>query len=269
MGDSITFGEGSTDGNGYRLALSTLLTKHGNKVEYIGSVQSGTMANSDHEGHGGFQIVAVGLTGKPDYFQRPNVVLLMAGTNDIVFNTDIENAPNRLGGVIEDIVAACPDAAILVATLTPLLNPGWTNKIVDYNYAVPGIVSNLANKGNKVALVNMSRVMTTDINPADGIHPTDEGYGKIAAAWYDGILAATQRNWITEPLPRSSQNSSTERTNEEMNILESQPDTPTAESPKVHTTWMSNQAVVYSALLVALLVAGRKAAGITLRRYRG
>jgi lysophospholipase L1-like esterase len=269
LGDSITFGEGSTDGNGYRLVLSTLLTKHGNKHEYIGSVKSGTMVNNEHEGHGGFQIVAVGLTGKPDYLQRPNVVLLMAGTNDIVFNNDIKNAPNRLGGVIEDIVAACPDAAILVATLTPLLNPGWTNKIVDYNFAVPGIVLNLANKGNKVALVNMSRVTTTDINPADGIHPTDEGYEKIAAAWYDGILAASDTDWIAKPLPASSQNSSTERTNEEMNILKSQPDTPTTKRPEIHTTWVSDQVVVYSALLVALLVAARKAAGMTLRRYRG
>jgi len=268
LGDSITFGEGSTDGNGYRLALSTLLTKHGNKVQYIGSVQSGAMANNDNEGHGGFRIVAVGLTGKPDYPLRPNLVLLMAVTNDIVFNTDIEQAPNRLGGVIQEILAACPDVAVLVATLTPLLNPGWTSKVVDFNSALPGVVTDLANKGNKVALVDMSRVTTSYIDPADGIHPTDEGYGKIAAAWYDGVLAASEKGWIAKALPASSHNQSNEPSHEEMNIIKSQPETPTFEYPRGNTNWESAQVAVYLVLLVALVFSARKAAGMILRRYR-
>lgn len=268
LGDSITFGEGSTDGNGYRLALSKLLTKHGNRLNYIGSVQSGTMANNDHEGHGGFQIVAVGLTGKPDYPLRPNVVLLMAGTNDIVFNNDIEKAPNRLGVVAREILAACPDAAVLVATLTPLLNPGWTDKIFDFNAAVPGIIADLEHKGNKVALVDMGRVTATHIDPIAGIHPTDEGYEKIAAVWYDGILAASEKGWIGKPLLGSSQDHFNEPTDQEMKIIESQPETPTFENPTVNTDWISAQRAVYLVILVALVVSARKAAGMILRRHR-
>lgn len=267
LGDSITFGEGSTDGNGYRLALSTLLMEHGNNLKYIGSVQSGAMANNDHEGHGGFQIAAVGLTGKPDYPQRPNVVLLMAGTNDMIFDTNIVNAPDRLGGVIQEILAACPDAAVLVATLTPLLNPGWTNKIVEFNSAVPGIVMNLANKGNKVALVDMSRVTTTHIDPAGGIHPTDEGYEKIATAWYDGILAASEKGWIEKALPVSPHNQSYEPSHEETKIIKNQPATPTFEKSRMKTKWVYAQVAVYLVFLVALIVSTRKAAGMFLRRY--
>ncbi|KAK3617285.1 hypothetical protein LTR56_025386, partial [Elasticomyces elasticus] len=48
LGDSITWGYLSSDGNGYRLDLENLLD--GNPVEYIGSQQSGNMADNWNEG---------------------------------------------------------------------------------------------------------------------------------------------------------------------------------------------------------------------------
>lgn len=271
FGDSITFGEGSTDGNGYRLALSNLLTQNGKKHKYIGSVQAGTMTNNDNEGHGGFQIVAVGLTGKPDYALRPNVVLLMAGTNDIVFDNEIVQAPSRLGDLVEEIAAACPDAAVLVGTLVPLLNPGWASMIADFNSAVPGIITDIADKGKKVGLVDMGRVTTTYINPSDGIHPTDDGYEKIAEAWFDGILAASEKGWIEEPLPGVSQNTSTELNEGEVSIIESQPDRkpiPPSSSQDWKPNRINSQFLLYLAILGILAVSAHKAAGMVLRRYR-
>jgi hypothetical protein len=49
LGDSITYGAGSSDGNGYRLALQNMLS--GNNVQYVGSQHSGSMANNSNEGH--------------------------------------------------------------------------------------------------------------------------------------------------------------------------------------------------------------------------
>ena len=54
LGASITAGQGSTDGNGYRLDLQNLLA--GTEMQYIGSLRSGTMADNYHEGHSGFTI---------------------------------------------------------------------------------------------------------------------------------------------------------------------------------------------------------------------
>lgn len=54
LGSSITYGTGSTDGNGYRLNLLKLLS--GSKVEYIGSVRNGEMADNYNEGHPGYTI---------------------------------------------------------------------------------------------------------------------------------------------------------------------------------------------------------------------
>ena len=68
LGDSITFGYGSTTGNGYRQDLLTLLqstyenastssnTTQYTNITYIGSILSGTKSNNANEGHSGATI---------------------------------------------------------------------------------------------------------------------------------------------------------------------------------------------------------------------
>ena len=214
LGDSITFGMGSSDGNGYRLILSNLISKDGNKLRYIGSVKSGSMANNNHEGWRGFQIGPIGHMGRPTYPQRPNVVLLMAGTNDILMADDVENAPQRLERLIGEINVTCPDAAILVATIPvlnhPITNPNLTNEEPDaYNAAMKAGIEKSAKDGKHVALVNMSAVTPAQIHGEDGVHPTDEGYALIAAAWHESLIAAGSKGWIQEPWSESSQDGST------------------------------------------------------------
>jgi lysophospholipase L1-like esterase len=78
LGDSITWGFQSSDGNGYRLDLKNLLS--GNQVIYVGSQQSGSMANNENEGHPGALIDQIATYAQASLPDRPNVVLLMAGT---------------------------------------------------------------------------------------------------------------------------------------------------------------------------------------------
>ncbi|EEH50690.1 uncharacterized protein PADG_06769 [Paracoccidioides brasiliensis Pb18] len=199
LGDSITYGQGSSDGNGYRLRLHTLLSPRHN-VEYIGQERDGSMNNNHHEGHKGFPIGPVGITGKRNYADRPNIVLLMAGTNDVVFQMNLENAPNVLGQVIDEILAACPDAVVLVATLTPLLDANREARKVAFNAALPDMIDQRTKMGKHVLLVDMSRVTKEHINATDGIHPTEGGYQLIAGAWYDGIVAVGKKGWIGAPI---------------------------------------------------------------------
>jgi hypothetical protein len=49
----------------------------------------------------------------------------------------------------------------------------------------------------------MSNLLTT-AELTDGIHPTDEGYGKMADAWFAGIQEAAQKGWIKEPVALSN-----------------------------------------------------------------
>lgn len=54
LGASIVAGAGSTDGNGFRAHLQDALADL--KVEFVGTLRSGSMANNYHEGHSGFTI---------------------------------------------------------------------------------------------------------------------------------------------------------------------------------------------------------------------
>ncbi|KAL8691435.1 MAG: hypothetical protein Q9218_003337 [Villophora microphyllina] len=220
LGDSITWGQGSSDGNGYRLALATMVRADGNNITYIGQVESGNMTNNQNEGHRGFRIDPIGDAGKPDFPERPNVVLLMAGTNDIIVGADVPNAPERLGTVIGDAVAACPDAAVLVGTLLPLVHPKdnpqlTSNDTEAFNTGLQDVVKEYEHEGRQVAVVNMTRVTDNYINATDGTHPTDEGYALIAAAWHDGLVAASEKGWIQKPLlePSGSQPNGTSEQN--------------------------------------------------------
>jgi hypothetical protein len=171
LGDSITYGEGSSDGNGYRRLLYDLLTP-GYEVQYIGREHDGSMPNNNHEGHGGFGIGPVGETGKPDYAEQPDVVLLMA-------------------------VKACPKAAVLVANLIPLLGAERETRRIQFNNALPGAVAARTGAADdRVSLVDMGTVNASFINTTDGVHPTDEGYKLIAAAWYEAIVAASDKGWV-------------------------------------------------------------------------
>lgn len=68
-----------------------------------------------------------------------------------------------------------------------------------YNAAIPGVVAERVAKGEHVAAVNMSAVITAS-DLGDGLHPLDEGYVKMAGAWYEGIQQVADLGWIEAPL---------------------------------------------------------------------
>jgi lysophospholipase L1-like esterase len=105
LGDSITYGYDSTDGNGYRQDLLNKLSSNPffSPITYIGSQTNGNMANPNNEGHPGAIITEIVnfTTNHQALPARPNVVLLMAGTNDMIRNVDVATAPQRLGALIQ------------------------------------------------------------------------------------------------------------------------------------------------------------------------
>lgn len=196
MGDSITWGTQSTYGDGYRLDLLNLLS--GNPVKYIGSQHSGTMGSNDNsEGYPGYLIneIAGNLSAHGALTQKPNLVLIMAGTNDINRDIDVDTAPGRLGVLIDEVITACPDAAILVAEITPILNSASEARAETFNAAIPLLTAKRVDSGSHVLTVNMSSYLTAG-DLIDGLHPSDEGYAKMANAWFDGIQKAADKGWI-------------------------------------------------------------------------
>jgi lysophospholipase L1-like esterase len=187
LGDSIT--DGITVPGAYRIGLWQRLVNGGYQVDFVGSLSNGPSAlgDHDHEGHSGWRIdqIDANITGWLGAY-TPHTVLLHIGTNDIIQNHDVANAPARLSALIDHITASVPSAEVFVATLIPLANSGQESSVRAFNATVPGIVQSKAAAGRHVHLVDMHAALTT-ADLADGVHPNAAGYDKMAATWYSAL----------------------------------------------------------------------------------
>jgi lysophospholipase L1-like esterase len=185
LGDSIT--DGFNVPGGYRTGLWQRFTANGNVVDFVGSLfyGPGNLGDHDHEGHSGWRIDQLDASIVP-WLQvtAPRTVLLHIGTNDIVQNRDLPNAPARLSGLIDKITATVPSADVFVATIIPIAGQDAT--VGTFNAAIPGIVQSRVNAGRHVHLVDMHAALTT-ADLADGVHPNAGGYEKMAATWYAAL----------------------------------------------------------------------------------
>lgn len=194
LGDSITWGYRSSDGNGYRQDLLNMLS--GNPVQYVGSQHSGNMADNFNEGHPGAVISQIADYASLSLPGRPNIVLLMAGTNDCNKPEDPAGAPARLGSLIDKCIAAYPDAVIIVAQLTPIASATSQANVDNFNAAVPGVVASRLSQGAHILTVNMGAFVTVG-ELDDGLHPNDAGYANMATAWFGALEKAASNGWIS------------------------------------------------------------------------
>jgi lysophospholipase L1-like esterase len=160
------------------------------------------MTDNYNEGHPGALIDEIAIYANLSLWEMPNIVLVMAGTNDMNTNLNVSTAPERLGSLIDEIVGACPDAAVLVAQLIPSMTAATDSRIKTFNAALPGIVASRTNAGKKVMEVNMDDYFG-EKDLQDDLHPSDEGYLRMSVAWYDGIQEADEKGLIS-PLVNST-----------------------------------------------------------------
>ncbi|MEU7914498.1 cellulose binding domain-containing protein [Microbispora bryophytorum] len=187
LGDSIT--EGTQVPGGYRIGLWQRLAAGRYTIDFVGSQYNGpgNLGDHDHEGHPGWRIdqIDANINGWLRN-STPRTVLLHIGTNDVLQNYNVSGAPQRLSTLIDHITAAAPNADVFVATIIPLSNSGQEAAARNFNSAIPGIVQSKVNSGKHVHLVDMHSKLTTG-DLIDGIHPTANGYDKMAAAWYAAL----------------------------------------------------------------------------------
>lgn len=163
------------------------------------------MANSNNEGHPGALISDMELYAEKGLQQQPNVVLLLAGTNDIYKDVDRTTAPDRLGSLIDKITTTSPSTVVLVAQIPPMDDGAANAATQTFNNAIPIVVDLRAAAGAKVLTVDIDpRFTTTDLG--DGLHPNDSGYSLLAHMFYTGIQRAASTGWITDPVPPPSPN---------------------------------------------------------------
>ncbi|MFI1950891.1 GDSL-type esterase/lipase family protein [Streptomyces xinghaiensis] len=197
LGDSITYGIGSATTSGYRAPLWDRLHGRARSLDFVGSQQSGQLPDRDNEGHSGAMISQIaGAADSSVPLMRPNVVTLHAGTNDMD-RGDPGAAPDRLDGLIGQVLDDAPGTTVLVATLVPSTSETTQARITGFNREIRTLVAERQGAGQRVSLIDMSAVTTADL--ADYLHPNDTGYGKMADAFYRGIAAAVHDGWIEEP----------------------------------------------------------------------
>jgi lysophospholipase L1-like esterase len=203
LGDSITYGVGSSDKGGYRTFLWKDFVRNGYKVWFVGSLSNGPDAiDTHHEGHPGWRIDQISshvITWLLLY--RPQIILLFIGTNDILQRDDVIHAPNRLRFLIAQITLILPRSTLIVASVTPLDNSklyarphssfpssvDFNANILAYDAAIPAIVRADAAQGKHVQYVDMyDAVPLSDVG--DGIHPDDAGYARMANVWYAALV---------------------------------------------------------------------------------
>ncbi|KAG4442317.1 hypothetical protein IFR05_002168 [Cadophora sp. M221] len=199
LGDSITYGFQSTDGNGYRGELFAKLSGNGNTIDLVGSVRSGSMPANSNEGHNGATIDQIASYASASLASRPNVVLVHAGTNDMNLPLDPAGAPSRLGNLIDKILVTCPDALVLVSQIVTSGSAATRANILAYNEAIPGVVAARAAKGSKVMVVDMFTRLLAPDNYADDLHPNDGGYKIMGDTWSYAIAYGNALGWISPP----------------------------------------------------------------------
>ncbi|MFC5724596.1 FG-GAP-like repeat-containing protein [Streptomyces gamaensis] len=194
LGDSITLGAGSSTGDGYRVGLRDQLRSHADDLLFVGSLRTN---GENHEGHSGWQIG--GLSDNIEGWlatTNPNAVLLNIGTNDMARNNDVEEAPRRLGYLIDQITSASPDVTVLVSSLVPTRDPEGQKRVEQFNKEVPKVVAARRSQGAHVEFVDMGDVTAEDLK--DRLHPNDAGYVKMANAFQRGLARAATSGWIRE-----------------------------------------------------------------------
>jgi lysophospholipase L1-like esterase len=209
LGDSITFGEGSS-GGGYRVELFRHAVQASQSITFIGTAPpngptdvAGQPFPRAHQGHQGFVINGGGFSPTASLslvleaalpVLDPHIVLLMAGTNDVNGNNDLARAPARLVGLLDQIAASEPEALVVVAQLTPTRDAVLNARIETFNAAIAQELGALAAAGRHVALVDMYTpfVETPNYQNAllfDRLHPNDAGYAVMGDVWYEAIGA--------------------------------------------------------------------------------
>jgi len=200
LGDSITAGLTVIGGvhhyeGGYRRRLETLLEGQHLNFDFVGSQtdpDTAQLKRKNHEGHSGWRIED--LDGDLDSWipaAQPDVVLLLAGANDILTQRDLENAPDRLMTLIDHIQRLAPEAWIFASSILPIHDPLMNDQVHSYNESIEERVLARELRGEKIRWVDMNGTsgLTDSFDDLpDGLHPAAPGYDKMAEVWLKKVV---------------------------------------------------------------------------------
>ena len=233
LGDSIT--DGFTVTGGYRVPLWHMLDEAGlaEQVDFVGpNWGSDGVADPNHAGYSGYSIADIpnqrsGIYDFIDWLMEEypaDVVMLQIGTNDILSSYELDTAGERLELLIDSVLTYIPEGGVLYVSTIPYMDADVTtytnaytaeemDAAVDaYNEDVREVVSRKAAEGKPIVQADINSVLTK-ADLGDGVHPSEDGYKKMAAYW-NGVLTAYLTGETPVPTEQTDAQTGTETTAE-------------------------------------------------------
>ena len=196
LGDSIT--EGANGDATYRYFLWHHLVSAGYTVDFVGSMHGvkGRRAqplypdfDQDHEGHSGWTSKKIGNYANLFAQQAdPDVVLLHAGTNDLLRGVVPSRVKRNLQRIVEQLRLANPQVTVYIAQIIPI--QGMASQVSELNIAISALAAEMNTATSRVVAVDQNTGFNVNADlKADGIHPTESGFEKMAASWFAAFNA--------------------------------------------------------------------------------
>jgi len=141
-----------------------------------------TVIDSGRGGH--TSAAGVGVVSRLLARYQPGYVIILYGANDLIVGNGVEGAAANLRAMIQAVKAN--QSIAIIGTLTPMYdNHGiWNGQVNALNERIRQIASE---EGARRADLNRAFGSNRSYVGADGLHPTAEGNGVIAATFADRI----------------------------------------------------------------------------------
>ena len=186
LGDSITFGDGSSDGRGYVLKLQNLLGPHFGRAEVRAIGRQGDTSAETAE-----------ATRRTLRWFDPAYTLILLGTNDWHDRTCQNQGPaacftiDSLRTIVEDVKDW--DSLPVLATIIPgnpaKVPPGRNAWYDEMNVRIKALAQE-----QKITLADLNADFKAAGNLSalfsDDVHPNDAGYQVMAQGWFKAITRA-------------------------------------------------------------------------------
>jgi lysophospholipase L1-like esterase len=211
LGDSIT---GTTC---YPKLLSKELIDKGHaSFDLVGTVLNNQgcgngVANVQTEGHGGYLVTYLTTDSPPQSgkgtlaelktwaAEKPDVVLMEYGTNDVWSNIAPDKITSAFSFVVDEFRAQNPSVIFFVAQITPMNPSGCADcetRVEALNAQIPTWATGKTTTASPIYVVDVwsslkpaASYTPNSTNTSDGVHPNVAGSQLMADAWYAGLVA--------------------------------------------------------------------------------
>ena len=199
----MTIGDSNTDGyvnlyDGYRPHLWNKMQTGGYTIDMVGSKNNNNNVNNfpnydgDHDGRGAHtSLMSKGflINNQTANVTKPDFLLLMSGTVDIIFASSVNEAVIHYEELIREFYLQSPTTKIIATKILPFYANFYdSNSMANvnvFNNRLATLIPTLQAQGIPITLLEQVNLPNSEI--PDNIHPNDIGAEKVANNFYQKL----------------------------------------------------------------------------------